>query len=76
MRYKIITIKKNAIERLVGTNCHSIMWGPWAIGMATASTINRFEHVGLHMFDPKAGLTVLEAALGIKRAELVVASFN
>ena len=48
------------------------MWGPWAIGMATASTINRFEHVGLHMFDPKAGLTVLEAALGIKRAELVV----
>ncbi len=52
------------------------MWGPWAIGMATASTINRFEHVGLHMFDPKAGLTVLEAALGIKRAELVVASFN
>ena len=52
------------------------MWGPWAIGMATANTINRFEHVGLRMFDPKAGLTVLEAALGVKRAELVVASFN
>ena len=52
------------------------MWGPWATGMATATTINRFEHVGLGMFDPKAGLTVLEAALAIKRAELVVASFN
>ena len=46
------------------------------MGMATADTINRFKHVGLRMFDPKAGLTVLEAALEIKRAELVVASFN
>ena len=37
--------------------------------------VSRFEHVGLQVFDPKAGLFVLEAALGVKRAELVAASF-
>ena len=51
------------------------MWGPWATGMASAELALRLERLGLQVFDPKAGLVVLEAALGVKRAELVVASF-
>ena len=43
--------------------------------MATTDMVSRFRHAGLLAFDPKAGLLVLEAVLGVKKAELVAASF-
>ena len=57
-----------------GVSSVSIMWGPWALGMANNTMVARFERIGLQPFNPKSGMVLLETALASKTAELVAAT--
>ena len=60
----------------LGMDSISIMWGPWALGMAaTDAKLNaRFERAGLQALKPELGLDMLEAAFKSNIIEPIAAS--
>ena len=58
-----------------GIRSTSIMWGPWAIGMAASEErLNaRFARAGLIALQPALGLRLLRAALGLGLSQAVAA---
>jgi hypothetical protein len=58
----------------VGLNSMSIMWGPWAVGMASSRDIQvRFSRAGLMAIAPVQGLSLLRTTLKTGINELIVA---
>jgi len=65
----------HAALHVAGVASTSIMWGPWATGMAAqdARLNARFARAGLATIAPSAGLCLLTAAVSSGHSQLVAA---
>ena len=64
---RLIHDVQNAVGWSAGLPSQSIMWGPWATGMAAsdARIAARFAKAGLRLISPVAGLQLLTCAMAV-----------
>ncbi len=66
-----------AERRRLGLAVTAVNWGPWrGGGMATAPHLAAFERIGNFGLEPGAALAALDAAVGSRRAQVMVADIE
>ena len=70
--------ERAAVQHSSGLPSVSIMWGPWAIGMAASNNrmISRFKREGVEIILPAAGLHAILSAISSSHAVVVAASLE
>ena len=67
-----------ALQQSSGIPTVSIMWGPWAVGMAASNSriTARFEQAGLEAISPAKGLQALVEVISSRHSSLIAAPIH